>query len=181
MIKKVEIPEGVEVRLESGELSVKGPKGELRRVFLNPNVKMEIKGNEITISSDSDRRKTKAIVGTWASHCRNMITGVTQGWEAKLKIVYSHFPIKFNVQGNTAVIQNFLGERKDRTARIYDGTTVDVKKDEIIVRGIDKEAVGQTAANIETAAKVKGFDRRVFQDGIHLVQKCSPIEENDAS
>ena len=53
---------------------------------------------------------------------------------------------------------------------------VELKKDIVIVSGNDKEEVGQAAALIEQTAKVRGYDRRVFQDGIHLIQKASPVE-----
>lgn len=176
MEKIVEIPEGVEARLENGELIVSGPKGELRREFRSPFVEMKIADGKISISSD-DRRKNKALVGTWASHARNMITGVTKGYEARLKIVYSHFPIKFSVQGDKAVIQNFLGERNERTVRIKGNVKVELKKDEVVITGISKEEVGQAAADIENSARVTKFDRRVFQDGLHLIQKATPVEE----
>ena len=105
-----------------------------------------------------------------------MITGVTQGWEARLKIVYSHFPMKLTVEGDRLRIGNFLGERRDRTARLRGEVKVELKKDVVVVTGSDREEVGQAAATIELTAKVKGHDRRVFQDGIHLIQKTRPME-----
>jgi large subunit ribosomal protein L6 len=173
--KTVEIPKGIEARLEKHELSVRGPKGELRRKLYHPNAKAEIKEGVIVFSTQSKRKKDRAIVGTWAAHFRNMCSGVTKGWEARLKIIYSHFPIKVSVEGRKVVIANFLGERSNRQTEIVGAVKVEVSKDEIIVTGIDKEEVGQTAAKIETAAKVQGFDRRVFQDGCHLSQKAKPI------
>ncbi|MCK4496795.1 MAG: 50S ribosomal protein L6 [Candidatus Aenigmarchaeota archaeon] len=176
MQKKVEIPDGVTVGVEQGNLVVKGPKGEMRK---SPKgVKVDIKDKEVILSSGSERRKEKAMVGTWSAHLRNMIIGVTQGWEARLKTVYSHFPVKFNIEDEKVIIQNFMGERKPRTAKIVGDAKVDVKKDEVVITGIDKDDVGQTAANIELTTKVKGYDRRVFQDGCHLIQKCKPIEES---
>ena len=173
--KSVQIPSGIEVRVEKKELVVKGPKGELRRSFSHPSAKLEIKEGSVVFSSDSNRKKDRAIVGTWAAHFRNMCSGVSSGWEARLKIIYSHFPMKVNVEGSKVVIGNFLGERKNRSADIIGKTKVQVEKDEIIITGIDKEQVGNTAANIERAAKVQGFDRRVFQDGCHLIQKARAI------
>ncbi len=173
--KAVQIPEGIEVHIEKKELVVKGPKGELRRVFSHPAARLEIKEGSAVFSSDSDRKKDRAVVGTWAAHFRNMCVGVSKGWETRLKIVYSHFPMKVNVEGRKVVIGNFLGERKNREADIVGKTKVEVSKDEIIITGIDKEQVGNTGGNIERAAKVQGFDRRVFQDGCHLVQKARPI------
>jgi large subunit ribosomal protein L6 len=172
MQKTVEIPDGVSAGFENGNLTVKGPKGELKRAVRG--VKVSVKGNEVVLSSGSDRRKDKAKVGTWNAHLKGMITGVTRGWEARLKIVYSHFPMKFNIEGDKVVIQNFMGERRARTAKIHGNVKVELKKDDVVITGVNKEDVGQTAANIELTTRVRGFDRRVFQDGCHLVQKCRP-------
>jgi large subunit ribosomal protein L6 len=101
----------------------------------------------------------------------NMIHGVTEGFQYKMKTVYSHFPIKTNVEGNTFVIQNFLGERSPRKALILEGVKVEAKGDDVTVNGIDKEKVGQTVANIERATAVKRRDIRVFQDGIYRTSK----------
>ncbi len=179
MKKIVEIPDGVKVELRDGELTVTGPRGELKRAVARVNI--HVSEGKVLISSDTSRRREKSMVGTWNAHLKNMIIGVTQGWEAKLKVVYSHFPVKFNTDADKIVIQNFMGERESRTAKIYGGAKVDVKKDEVVITGTDKEEVGQTAANIEITTKVKGYDRRVFQDGCHLTQKCKPIgvEGND--
>jgi large subunit ribosomal protein L6 len=176
MDKVVEIPEGVEVRLEGKELVVTGPRGELRKNVRGSPVRFDIGKEQLKVSSESDRRRVKSHAGTWASHARNMITGVSSEWEARLKIVYSHFPMKFTVEGDRIRIGNFLGERKDRTTRVRGDVKVELKKDTVIVTGKDKEEVGQAAAVIELAAKVRGFDKRVFQDGIHLIQKARPVE-----
>jgi large subunit ribosomal protein L6 len=175
MEKIAEIPEGTSVKLEGRVLVVSGPRGELRRDMRGSPVKVTLSEGSATFASENDRRKVKSHAGTWASHLRNMITGVNQGWEARLKIVYSHFPMKFTTEGDTVTIGNFLGERKDRKARIRGDVKVELKKDVVAVTGNDKEEVGQAAAAIELAAKVKGYDRRVFQDGIHLTQKAAPI------
>ena len=175
--RTVQIPGGIEVKLEKKVLVVKGPKGELRRAFSHPEAKLEIKEGSLVFSTPSKRKKDHAVIGTWAAHFRNMCTGVSSGWEARLKIIYSHFPMKVNVEGNKVVIGNFLGGRKNREAGIVGKVKVEVSKDEIIVTGIDKEEVGNTAANIERSVKVQGFDRRVFQDGCHLTQKAKPIGE----
>ncbi len=177
--KTIVIPEGVEVKIEGNTLVVKGPKGELSREFKHSDIKKQIKEGKIALSSGTDRRKLNALLGTWVSHIRNMITGVTSGWEAKLKIVYSHFPIKVSVEGDRVVIGNFMGRKSNITSKIAGDVKVEVKKDEIIVSGIDKGLVGQTAANIEIATKVTGYDRRVFQDGCHLIEKCRPAGEGD--
>jgi large subunit ribosomal protein L6 len=176
MEKSVEIPDGVKVKLEGRELVVTGPRGDLRKNLRGSPVKVDISKERVVFSSEDERRKTKAHTGTWASHLSNMITGVTKGWEARLKIVYSHFPIKFSVEGNSVKIGNFLGERKDRLARAKGDVKVEAQKDTVIITGNDREEVGQAAALIELTTKVRGYDKRVFQDGIHLIQKTTPIE-----
>ena len=177
MEKTVQIPDGIEVRAEGRQLVVKGKNGELRREFYHPNVKLAIKEGTFIVSSESTRKKDRAVVGTWAAHFRNMCSGASVNWEARLKIIYSHFPIKVSVEGKIVSIGNFLGGRSTRKADIVGATKVQIDKDEIIVTGNNKENVGHTAANIERAAKVRGFDRRVFQDGCHLTQKAKSLSE----
>lgn len=179
MEKTVEIPEGVDVKLEGRELIVSGPRGEVKRNLRGSPVKIGIQGGMVTVSSESDRRKIKSHAGTWAAHLRNMVVGVNQGWEARLKAVYSHFPMKLSVEGNEVRIGNFLGERRDRAVSLRGDVKAELKKDEIMVTGNDRDEVGQAAALIEQIAKVRGYDKRVFQDGIHLVQKTSPIRPED--
>jgi len=90
-----------------------------------------------------------------------------------MKIVYAHFPmtVKATQSQNKVIIENFLGERYPRTAKIIGHSQVEIQGDEVIITGINKEEVGQTMANIEQATKIKGRDPRVFQDGIYLVAK----------
>ncbi len=100
-----------------------------------------------------------------------MIKGVTEGFVYKMKIVYSHFPIKASVKGNEFIIENFLGEKSARKAKLFGNVKVTIKGSDVIIEGINREEVGQTAANIEAATKVKDKDVRVFQDGIYIVSK----------
>jgi large subunit ribosomal protein L6 len=172
MIKEIEIPENVSVEIEDKKVKVSGEKGTLEKEFKYFwDIKIEKKNNKIVVSSNSDRRKVKATVGSIVAHINNMIKGVTKGFVYKLKIVYSHFPIKVRTEGDKVIIQNFLGERSPRIAKIMGDTKVEVKGQEVEVSGIDIEAVGQTAANIEQACRIRGKDRRVFQDGIFIVEK----------
>jgi large subunit ribosomal protein L6 len=169
--RTVGIPEGVKVNVEGDSLVVRSNDKELRRVFVSPKIKLAVKDDLVVFASDSKKRKVNALLGTWTALLRNMIGGVTGGYEARMKIVYSHFPIKFAVEGSRALIQNFLGEKKPREAEILPGVDVKLEKDVIVLKGIDKGNVGQTAANIETACRIAGLDRRVFQDGCFITQK----------
>ena len=173
MKKILNIPENVNVSISSRTIVVKGPKGELSRNFNDPRhnkaISFEKNDNEIVISSDSEKRKIKAMVGTIHAHINNMCIGVTQGFEYRMKIVYSHFPITIETKGSKILIKNFLGEKSIRNADIAGKTKMDVKKDDVILSGINKEEVGQTTSNIERACKLSKRDRRIFFDGIYLV------------
>jgi large subunit ribosomal protein L6 len=172
--REVEIPSGVELFIKDKMVHVKGEKGSLIKTLSHPKIDLKKKENIVEIKCiGSSHRKERALVGTFAAHVRNMIKGVTQGFEYKMKTVYSHFPIKTSVEGNEFVIQNFLGEHAPRRAKILDNVEVEIKGDDVTIRGIDKEKVGQTAANIERATKVRRRDVRVFQDGVYIVSKGS--------
>jgi large subunit ribosomal protein L6 len=169
--RSVEVPAGVTVTYNNRIMTVKGPKGENSKELYYPGIVFSINEGEIVVDSEVARKQYKAMAGTYASHVSNMIKGVTEGFEYKMNIVYSHFPMQTKVEGKTFVISNFLGEKKPRIAKIVGGTTVKVNGNSVVVSGISKEDVGQTTANIEQKTKIKRFDPRVFQDGIYVVEK----------
>jgi large subunit ribosomal protein L6 len=109
-------------------------------------------------------------MGAIRAHVLNMISGVREGFEIKLKIVYMHFPFTVKVTGNEISVSNFLGEKTPRKTRLIGNCKVEIKGDEIIVTGIDKENVGETASNLEKVTRIKSRDRRVFQDGIFMLK-----------
>ncbi len=170
-VKTVEIPTGVEVKVDGRIVSVKGEKGALVRDFSDAPVTIQFNGKEIKVQANWPRKREAALVGTVCSHIQNMITGVTKGYTYRLKIVFSHFPISVKVKENVVSIENFTGERSPRWARIMGDVKVSVKEDDVIVQGVNIEDVSQTAANIECATKVKRKDPRVFLDGIFVYEK----------
>lgn len=169
--RSVEVPAGVTVTYDNRVVTVKGPKGENTKELYYPGIVITLNEGEVVVDSDIMRKNYKAMAGTYASHISNMIKGVTEGFEYKMNIVYSHFPMQTKVEGKTFVISNFLGEKKPRVAKIVGSTTVKVNGNSVVVSGICKEDVGQTTANIEQKTKIKRFDPRVFQDGIYVVEK----------
>ncbi len=173
---EVKVLDGVDVSIENGTVTIKGPKGELERRFSHKKIKLAKEDGKITMKSDDERKKVKAMMGTWRAHMNNMMTGVTKGWSCRMKLVYAHFPVKLEQKGRTLVIKNFLGARADRKAELTDGVDMKINGDEIEISGVDKEKVGQSAANIEYSTVVKGFDKRNFQDGIYVTQKTAPAE-----
>jgi len=169
--EEFEAPEGVELKPTGRTVEVSGPKGKLTRTFDLPKITLKVEGRKILIESDSARRKDKAAVSTVRAHIWNMCKGVTDGFTYKLRVVYSHFPITIKVDGKRVVIQNFLGERSSRVAKIVGDTKVEVGGEDITVKGIDKEDVGQTAYNIERATSIKHRDLRTFQDGCYITER----------
>ena len=169
---KVQVPEDVEVSLGK-DIVVKAKGKELSRRFLAGRIQMRKDGGLIIIEAKQGTKKEKKMAGTIAGHIRNMIGGVTKGYTYRLQVAGSHFPMEVEIDNaaKQIVVKNFLGERIPRKARIFPGVDVKIQGDFITVQSIDKEAAGQTAANIEQIMKVRKKDRRVFQDGIYLIEK----------
>lgn len=170
-IKEVQIPDDVEVEINGAMIHVKGPKGKLERTLAHPRLTIEKKNNKVEVKCEIPRKKEIALVGTFAAHIRNMIKGARKGFEYKMKIRYSHFPMKVSVKDDEVIIENFLGEKHPRKAKIFGNVAVTVQQDEITLTGTTKEDIGQTAANIERATRVRRRDIRVFQDGIYITTK----------
>jgi large subunit ribosomal protein L6 len=172
--ERVPIPEGVRVQVNGLKVRVEGPRGVLEKDFSHARgVLISLRDNEVVVEAYLADRKLKALVGTLASHIKNMITGVTRGFRYKLKIVYTHFPVTVVVdkQNKLVRIKNFLGEKADRIAKICGNVEVRVEGNDVIVEGIDIEEVGLTAASIERATRVKDLDRRIFADGIYIYER----------
>ena len=169
----VEIPEGVTASIDGDMITITGPKGSVSRDFVSARHDIYQEGGALIVRVDIPRRKEIALAGTRNAHLNNMVKGVTDGFTYTLKALYSHFPMTLAVKGNQLIVNNYFGERVPRSAAILNGVEVKVQnKTEVVVSGIDKEAVGQTAANIERSTTVKKRDRRVFQDGIYLIEKA---------
>ncbi len=168
--RTVQVPEGVNVTIDKMNVDVSGSLGQLQRELWYPGIVIKKVDSEIIIETAMSRREQLSMLGTFESHLKNMITGVSKGYEYKMKTVYSHFPIQVKTEGNQVLIANFLGEKKTRKASIRGNSKVTIKGDQVIINGINREDVGQTAANIRMATKIKRFDPRVFQDGIYLVE-----------
>ena len=167
----MEMPEGVAADLHGRTLSIKGKLGEAKKHFDKVKVNLSVDGNRVVISPFSKKKKDNVIINTVTSLVNNMVSGVTKGYTYRLKVVYAHFPISVKTKGNQILIENFVGERSPRVAIIVGGCKVSVEGDDIIVKGVSLEDVGQTAANVELATRIKKKDQRVFLDGVYIYQK----------
>ncbi|MFC4551985.1 MULTISPECIES: 50S ribosomal protein L6 [Halorussus] len=170
---ELEIPDDVTAETDHLDLTVDGPNGSVTRRLWYPDVSVSVEDDTVAIESDAEDAKTTATIGTFESHVRNMIHGVTEGWEYTMEVFYSHFPMQVRSEGDEVVIENFLGERAARRATIHGDTTVEVNDETLTLSGPNIEDVGQTAADIEQLTRVQGKDTRVFQDGVYITEKPS--------
>lgn len=169
--EKLEIPEGIEAEVAGKEIIIRKNGKEVKREFEGFEVRKE--GKEMILSHNRATKKEKKLIKTFKAHIMNIFSGLNKKYEYKLQICAVHFPINVSVDKakKIVIIKNFLGEVKQRLAKIIDGVEVKIEKDIITVSGEEKEPVGQTSANIERAARITNRDRRVFQDGIFIIEK----------
>jgi len=172
IFQTIEIPEGIEISVESNMIIVKGSQGESRKEVNLRGLDVKVEGNRFVVGCKAATKKEKKMINTVEAHIKNMIKGVQEKFEYQLKICFSHFPITAEVHGDEITIKNFLGERASRKADIPKGAEVKVNKEIITVTSVDKEIAGQAAANIERATKIRKRDLRVFQDGIFIINKA---------
>ncbi len=142
--KPILIPENVEIKIEGQKVIVKGPKGELVRE-IRPEVKAEIRDNQIFVSPERETKKTRAFWGLTRALLANMIKGVTEGYEKKLEIEGLGF--KALVEGENLVLYVGLTHPIEIKPEDKD-IKFSVEKNVITVSGTDKEKVGQIASKI---------------------------------
>ncbi len=142
----ITIPEGVEVKIDGNKISVKGPKGALERE-INPIVNVAIEGNTITVTRPNDEALSRSLHGLTRTLINNMIIGVKEEFKKELEI--NGVGYRVAKQGNNLNLT--LGYSHPVIFEAPAGITFDVPNaNQVIVRGIDKELVGQTAAVIRT-------------------------------
>tara|TARA_Y100000310_G_C20590232_1_gene767583 strand:+ start:638 stop:1186 length:549 start_codon:yes stop_codon:yes gene_type:complete len=174
VIEKIEVPEGIEFSVEDNLVSLKSGDKENSRRFNFYGVDLRKEGNEIVVEAKKANKKVLKVAYTTKAHVKNMIKGLEEPFEYKLEIAFVHFPmtVEYDSGNEQVIIKNFLGEKRDRSAKILPGVEVDIAKETITLKSHDKELVGQSAANIEKATHVRMKDRRKFQDGIYMTVKA---------
>ncbi|CAI3431166.1 50S ribosomal protein L6 [Enterococcus cecorum] len=142
--KVVVLPQGVEVKQNGNEVTVKGPKGELTRTF-SEDIKMNIEGNEVTFTRPNDSKEMKTIHGTTRAIFHNMVVGVSEGFQKALELIGVGY--RAQLQGSKLVLNVGYSHPVEITAPA--GITFEVPSNtQVVVKGISKEAVGEIAANI---------------------------------
>ena len=168
---EITIPAGIEVTVERARITVKGPKGQSERAFAK-NVDIKKVDGKIEVSTKDETAKSRAIVGTFIAHIKNMFAGVQSPFVYKLKIASIHFPITVTIENGSLLVKNFLGEKRPRRAKIPANAIVKIQGDYVTVESSDLEIAGMAASRIEQATRVRGRDRRTFLDGIYMVEKA---------
>lgn len=142
--KPITVPQGVEVKLDGQNVTVKGPKGTLQRE-IHKNMKINVENNVITVVRPNDDTENKSLHGLTRTLISNMIEGTVNGFERKLEV--NGVGYRATKQGNKLVLT--LGYSHPVEIIPEEGITFDVpSQNEIIVKGMNKELVGQTAAVI---------------------------------
>src|SRR5665811_1673586 len=101
--RTIQIPEGVNINIDTVNISISGPQGQLQRKLWYPGVAIKKSDSEVIVETNIPRREQLAILGTYESHLKNMITGVTKGYEYTMKVVYSHFPIQIKTEASVFI------------------------------------------------------------------------------
>jgi len=140
----VTIPDGVTVDAEQGAVRIKGPKGELRQA-LTGGLKAKVDGGQLTIERPDDLAQSRALHGLYRALCKNMVEGVTKGFERRLEVVGVSYSAQ--VQGNKLRVQ--VGYSHPVDLEIPKGLNVTTPtQTQIVVAGIDKQKVGHFAAMV---------------------------------
>ncbi len=141
----IKVPSGVELKIVGSSVSVKGPKGNLQRE-MHPNMKIEFQDSEVRVLRSTDDRLDRSLHGLTRSLINNMVVGVTEGYSKQLNIVGVGY--KVALKGKDLLLN--LGHSHEINYPAPDGIEfeVDPKKNTIVIKGVNKEVVGQTSAEI---------------------------------
>jgi len=147
--KPVILPQGTKLELQDSQIIVTGPKGSLRRPFLE-GLTIDIDGSTVMVQRTSEDKKIKGLHGLMRTLISNMVDGVHKGFERKLEIVGIGY--RSELQGNNIIF--YLGYSHPITFPLPAGISAQVEKQTLLtIKGIDKELVGQVAAKIRALRK----------------------------
>lgn len=148
----IQIPAGVTITVDSGTVKVQGPKGNLEQ-FITPNVKVTQENGEIAVTRNDDSKPAKSEHGLMRALINNMVVGVTQGFEKKLEVN----GVGFRVNGGGQNLEMSLGFSHPVKYTAPEGVTITTDKMNITVSGINKQQVGQVAAEIRSLKKPEPY------------------------
>lgn len=164
----IEIPAGVTITVDNDFITVKGPKGELKQ-FMMPGINVKVDGGDkVIVARETEEREHRSKHGLMRTLIANMITGVTKGFEKKLEVTGVGFRV--NLAGN--VLKMSLGFSHEVQYKIPDGIQIKVEQLTITVAGIDKQLVGQVAAEIRSFKKPEPYKGKgIAYSGERILRK----------
>jgi large subunit ribosomal protein L6 len=170
--EELEIPAGISVKVEKDDIVIKKNNEEIKRK-IHSLIKIKIAENKLIISSEKNQKKEKKTIGTFVAHVKNIFQGLDTPFKYRLQAASVHFPMTLTQDHGTneIIVKNFLGEKKERRIKIIPGVNVKIIKDIIELESSNIENAGQSASNIEKGTRVRNRDRRIFQDGIFIIEK----------
>jgi large subunit ribosomal protein L6 len=164
----IAIPDGVEVEVKPGAVRVKGPKGELTQV-VSREMKVAVENGTLTVERPTDRGEHRALHGLTRSLIANMVQGVTEGYERRLEIQ----GVGYRAQLKGKALEMSLGFSHPVTVQAPDGIEFEVPQPtEVVVRGIDKQLVGEMAARVRKNRPPEPYKGKgVRYAGEHVARK----------
>lgn len=162
----IDVPAGVTITVDSNVISVKGPKGELTVPHLS-DVTVTLEGAQAIVTRKDDERIAKAQHGLQRALLNNAVVGVVSGYEKKLEVN----GVGFRVNGGGKEIEMLLGFSHPVKYAAKDGINLTVDKMNITVSGIDKQAVGQTAAEIRSIKKPEPYKGKGIKYADEVVRR----------
>jgi large subunit ribosomal protein L6 len=169
--EEIVVPAGVEASYENGVLHVKGPKGEVSRRLQRPRISLKVADGKVLFEALQATQREKRHLYTMRSHAKNLLKGVSEGFTYKLKVCSGHFPMNITISGDLLTVKNFLGEAVPRKLKLKEGAQVKLDGDIIVVSSPDVELAGSQASDIEQLTRITNRDRRIFQDGLYIIEK----------
>ena len=169
--KEIFLPDDLDARIDGQAIVLKAKDGEVKRVFKQKNISLKMEGKKIILESGKGTKEDKKLMGSMIAHLKNMIRGGQQKHAYVLKICSGHFPMNVGISNGRLTVKNFLGEKVPRILNLKQGADVKVEGDLIHVASTNKEVAGQISADIEQLTRRPGFDTRIFQDGIYIINK----------
>ena len=148
----IEIPSGVTITVDSGDVTVEGPKGKLVQ-FITPAVTVKVEDGVLTVSPKDESKEARSQHGLMRALINNMVTGVTKGFEKKLEVN----GVGFRVQATNNELEMSLGFSHQVKYKAPEGVSITNEKMNILVSGIDKQKVGQVAAEIRGLKKPEPY------------------------
>lgn len=168
----IELPNGVSAEVREGSIAIKGKLGSVSKKVNSKLLKVEVQGNKITITESKNKKlaRVSALASkALESEIKDTTNTIQTGIEKHMKVLFAHFPMSVEIKGNVIFLKNVFGEKVPRQAKIVGSTKVEVKGQDFTIKGIDRYETGQTVANIRKACYARGYDTRVFQDGVYVV------------